>query len=535
MIERKNIDRLFQEKFKDFEVAPSEKIWETIEMELQEKKKKRRVIPIWIRLSGIAAALLICFFFANRFIDAEKTPENEVVIVPEYPNENASGIEKQNNHRSNIPSIDPNSRTNNAVTTAEETNHSPENATVENSNSETQVAHPTSKNNKTIKQSKSLATPNQPVANTSRNNMPKENAVSNQKATPQNAFTPKQTAVANNDSNPVKPEENRSVFLSSGKSIPVTTFPNSVTDAEKTAAEKSSNTNPSKSLFDTSPDKELTILADQNLQENKIDSTAIATVAPNALEELLKEKENKEVTANEPKLNRWQIASSVAPIYFSSTTNGSPLDSRFASNKKEYKPTVAYGVGVAYALTQKLSVRSGVSTVKLEYSTNDLVFSQTQNARQLQNVTSSLPGSMIQIDTKPTAFSATAARAIGNMFDATLRQKTGYVEVPVEMSYKLIDKKFGIEFIGGFSTLFLNENEVTMQSQGLNMNIGEASNLNDFHFSTNVGMGFKYHFLKSFQANFEPMFKYQINTFTNDAGNFKPYFFGFYTGLSYRF
>ena len=49
MSEKKNIERLFQEKFKDFEAIPSQKVWDNIEEELQ-KKKRRKVVPIWFRL-----------------------------------------------------------------------------------------------------------------------------------------------------------------------------------------------------------------------------------------------------------------------------------------------------------------------------------------------------------------------------------------------------------------------------------------------------------------------------------------------------
>jgi hypothetical protein len=103
------------------------------------------------------------------------------------------------------------------------------------------------------------------------------------------------------------------------------------------------------------------------------------------------------------------------------------------------------------------------------------------------------------------------------------------------MSYKLLNKKFGIEIIGGMSTLFLQQNEVKLQTEGMEMNIGKANNLNNIHFSSNVGLGFKYDFLKAFQANFQPMFKYQINTFSENSGSFKPYVIGLYTGISYHF
>ena len=80
MSDRKNIDRLFQEKFKDFEAEPNEKIWINIDAALREKKK-RRVIPIWYRLGGIAAALVLGFFaFNSMFNEPELVKENPVVI-----------------------------------------------------------------------------------------------------------------------------------------------------------------------------------------------------------------------------------------------------------------------------------------------------------------------------------------------------------------------------------------------------------------------------------------------------------------------
>jgi len=65
--------------------------------------------------------------------------------------------------------------------------------------------------------------------------------------------------------------------------------------------------------------------------------------------------------------------------------------------------------------------------------------------------------------------------------------------------------------------------------------VGEAQNLNNIHFSTNLGIGFKYKFFKQFEASFEPTFKYQVNAYSRDAGNFKPYFIGLYTGVSFSF
>ena len=69
-MEKNNLDNLFKEKFKDFAETPDEKVWENIEASLN-KKRKKRVVPIWWQLGGAAAALALLFYFINPFDVAE--------------------------------------------------------------------------------------------------------------------------------------------------------------------------------------------------------------------------------------------------------------------------------------------------------------------------------------------------------------------------------------------------------------------------------------------------------------------------------
>lgn len=111
----------------------------------------------------------------------------------------------------------------------------------------------------------------------------------------------------------------------------------------------------------------------------------------------------------------------------------------------------------------------------------------------------------------------------------------GYYEIPLELSYAVFDKKFGITIIGGGSTLFLNQNKISLVSEETKLKLGEATTINQIHFSTNVGLGFKYKSVKAFQIKFEPVLKYQVNAFSNDSGDFKPLFIGLYSGIGYSF
>lgn len=60
MKEYKNIDRLFQENFKEMEVFPPDRVWNNIEMRLQ-GRSRNRVVPFFRKVSGVAVAALLFF------------------------------------------------------------------------------------------------------------------------------------------------------------------------------------------------------------------------------------------------------------------------------------------------------------------------------------------------------------------------------------------------------------------------------------------------------------------------------------------
>lgn len=84
MKEQKNIERLFQENFKDFEAQPPQDAWKNIEDRLNEKKKKRRIVPFWWRVGGVAATLLLgiglYWNFQSSEIAVGNSQENNVVL-----------------------------------------------------------------------------------------------------------------------------------------------------------------------------------------------------------------------------------------------------------------------------------------------------------------------------------------------------------------------------------------------------------------------------------------------------------------------
>ena len=95
MSDKKHIDRLFQEAFKDFEAVPSDAVWKNIKTKLNEKNKKRRVIPIWWRYAGVAALLLLLLTVGGIYFN--NTGEGKIDQVADTENTNSENADIKNN------------------------------------------------------------------------------------------------------------------------------------------------------------------------------------------------------------------------------------------------------------------------------------------------------------------------------------------------------------------------------------------------------------------------------------------------------
>lgn len=487
MKNKKDIGRLFQEKFKDFEETPDELVWNAIEEKLRKKEDKKRVIPLWWKLSGVAALFIIGILLYQNSTATKFTNEEEKIVFENDKNSikdiTTTNEELENNSKNEEKIVFENEISN------ESTSENKENLTKKSNRS-------------------NWKTDNNVTVVSSENNKSKESFSS-----------------SNRDKNTFRDEKNDADFNNLEEKI---VSQNNIQPEKST---RNSNTE-NKLIFDL--DKSITEKKTIT-NENKIDSTKTETglaevkVEPNALEELLSEKEKKPKV--EPKLNKWEITTAIAPVYLGSSSNGSPIDSQFANNSKEYENTMSYGVGVNYSLNKKFTVRTGVNKVNLSYLTNNVEFYPEIGTSRIQNIKYGGQGAFINIQN---ILLEPRVNLNASQF-GSIQQMMSYYEVPLEVSYRLLNKKFGINLIGGVSSFVLDDNKIMVVSDDFSALVGEANNLNRLHFSTNFGIGFRYSFFKSFQANFEPTFKYQLNTFSHSNGGFKPYFIGLYSGISYRF
>jgi len=481
MSDNKKIDRLFQEKFKDFEVTPDKSVWKSINANLNKKKKERRLIPLWWKLSGIAAGIILLIAIGSYFAKDSGTTQPETLV--ETPS-NEVNSEIKNDPNTTLEDLDSQS---------------------------TLVETPTNTNLNSKIESNLTAKSNQEKITLSNH--------SNKKLESKQGLNKNNTALLNSSIIANSQEESQSKSNSLGQSKEKINLLEDATDTNYNAITQS-NITPEAEDND-----------DKAVVEEKLNDLNDA-IASNETEE--------EIKPEVEPIKRWSINPNVAPVYFNSFGDGSTIHSQFINNSKSGKINMSFGVNASYALNNKLSVRTGVSKVNLGYSTNNVAIltgtvSGFLNENIYKNIAFSNSNNSVMFLNINQSVSLDFPTALPNKIKGEIDQEIGFIEIPFELQYKLLDNKFGMSVIGGVSTLFLNNNELFSLLDGEKTLIGKATNINKTSFSANFGVGMNYNITKKINLNIEPTFKYQLNTFDDTSGDVKPYFIGIYSGIKYKF
>lgn len=454
--------------------------------------------------------------------NAQKGSALQNAVATQENGTNSNTVSQQSSNTKNSVNSSNNIKTNTAITTENAvavTNANTSNNTKNNSSSTT--------NNSTYKNSNAtqnnLNNKNDKYSNTvaenTKNNTRKGVNSSATAETKNTQETVNTTAVAQNDTNSTTKSTNTNSTNETTSTTAIDTTKEAVADTENEKKDKIK-----KSLLD--------VINDLHALEK--DSTVVAEVNP----------------------RRWTIAPNASPVYYNSLVNGSPIAETFADNTKTGDVNLSFGINVGYDVSSRLTVRTGIHKVDYSYSTQDVAIVPSINTGTVQATGGGLGTNSISNDITTIAFTQNAStyslrdKQVSNnefvptildssirqaQIEGNLNQRMSYIEVPIELKYAVIDKKIGVNVIGGVSTLLLTENSIVLDSPALTAELGEATNLNDVSFSTNIGLGIDYKLSKQLEFNLEPMLKYQLNTFSGNTGNFKPYSVGVYTGVSFRF
>ncbi|MDG3583311.1 outer membrane beta-barrel protein [Galbibacter pacificus] len=489
MNDKKNIERLFQEKFKDFEAAPPSHVWNDIQASLDKKDKKRGIVPIWWKLGGAAAATLALFFILNGLFwsNPEETfPEGNTITHTNDSIDNGNTATQDN------------------ASAKDETSD----AVAETENEDLKNSEESHQDNSKIIRSSSYKTPQNGIANNE---------------------TVDKNKTSGHDGKLNAPSEGTK--KSNSPEIAQNNIP--VNDAQK--AIPNDNT-----IFKNNNNIAVTNNDEAAEKEKDIDSTITKKSLLDYVDEMEKEKEEETLASTSEKPARWSVNPNVAPIYYNSLSKGSPINTDFAGNSKTGDVNMSYGINIAYNVSKRLSVRSGINSVNMGYTTNNVSFGPSvfSAEKSTSNITFKNSATALNVSDQKTPsanFNDEIQARDEVVSSGSMDQKFGYLEIPMELKYRLVDKRFGVNIIGGVSSLFLTDNEVSFETNNMATEVGEANNLNDLSFSTNIGVGVDFQVTNKLLFNLEPMFKYQLNTFSREDGGFSPYLLGVYTGLSFQF
>ncbi len=263
--------------------------------------------------------------------------------------------------------------------------------------------------------------------------------------------------------------------------------------------------------------------------------------------------------------NRWILGSEVAPLYSYRTITSDYLnDNIMKSINQSEEGLFAYagGIRVAYAAGKRFSVQSGIYYSRygqeknnVEAYTSNLTDSndefadisylsinnstgsiQTGNAKQAgyDRVVSNTTGSLAELNYNSGINASNIIPADAG--DISVTQFFDYLELPVTVKYKIVDRKMDFSVMGGMVTNFLVNDGVILNQNGDSHMLGTTAGINKINYLGSVGLGLEYPVVRNVAFSLEPRFRYYLNPIDQSSQiSVHPYSFGVFAGISYVF
>lgn len=210
----------------------------------------------------------------------------------------------------------------------------------------------------------------------------------------------------------------------------------------------------------------------------------------------------------------WSFTPFIASSLVKDFKNESIIGSHFDNLKNKSKLTLNYGLYLSYR-NNKYSFRTGMIKNKIFVSTD------------LNNFEGSFSDINLNDDFNyktPSSYN-----------ESNLNQIIEYYEIPLEVTYTFKEyKRFSFDAIIGGSYLFIDKNDVYLvNASGDKTNIGSANKIINQNLSINTGIITKYKINNSLFLIVSPMFKSYLKLPSNKI--FSTYQFTIQTGLECRF
>jgi hypothetical protein len=564
MESKKDIGKAFREKLDTLQKQPGDAVWDSIRGDLGKSKPKG--MPAWIKLMTMGSLLLLIGFFTYPLW------ENHVPhIYMEMPNENGGqeSDDIQNGPNAGSPStsginentsgtqtgvVENASGETGPATNSESGTNATETIRNANSNSATAANNTNTHNNVNttssgarISNSNNQAYSSESVAGNSRQASAAGRTRSSSTRVTTTGTTAKTgTAQSKTNTSSVKGATQKSTSANTTVADNTTTVKNSRIPTlkgdgskfpEKTATEDGSQ-DLNKSVNTQTDPRYRSYRNNARVAIN--DDTAKDSVAAKEKKKAI----NDSISANTDlgekgadaegggsDLKRFSLFAFAAPAGYGIPENGEYLDAALSANGASSKG-LAFGGFIGYNLDEDLSVRLGVITHKTENDINEI------------RLTTSEDGSAPARDFTGVEFEGGAnndmiRQQLGQGVDenadifavVNLHHQFDFVEIPLEVNYRLYGNKFSVGLNGGFAARIVTTNSIYAYNEVGKITLGKMRDIEDTNFSAGLGVRLAYEFFPNFQINLEPTARYYFK----DDGFLQPFTYSVQAGLQYNF
>lgn len=212
----------------------------------------------------------------------------------------------------------------------------------------------------------------------------------------------------------------------------------------------------------------------------------------------------------------------VGATKFRPTQSVNPFSDQYNAISTTGNVSSNYGVYLRAMFFEKLGVRIGVGKQNVGYETT---ISRNQNSLfDFRN-----------IDLQITTTEEMLANKFVNENEITYLQKTSYNNFPAQIYFVFKENKFGFATAAGLDFMILGDNTLSVKSNSVSeFTLGAAKHLEKVSYAATLDLIFSYKLTKDFNFELCPNLKYQFKGY-NRTNNFEPLILSLQTGFSYKF
>lgn len=254
-----------------------------------------------------------------------------------------------------------------------------------------------------------------------------------------------------------------------------------------------------------------------------------------------------------PAEKRFLVGASMSPAMgFSRTGNNQRLAELMSSERS--RPSYSTGVTVGYKISDRLTIQSGIGMASIGQTISDvnvyaglsdfyavkssyLYSVETASGTILAgNTDLYLTDSRDRVGTLVQGNLADPSKYELTQIGSDIQQVFRYLEMPVVLRYKVIDRKLGLNLSGGLAYGLLVDNAAYTGEGSDLVRVGHTEGISMHNISSQLGLGMEYDLSRKITFNLEPVFRYYMTPLSDISGSlYKPYSVGFWSGFSFKF